>query len=1044
MIKSNFLKKVNEWKRTAYLCVVLLSFCSTMALAQSTAITGTVTDESGEALIGVSVFVKGTPSIGASTNVNGAFSLSQVPPQSTLVFTYLGYITQEIAVNNRTVINVQLREDVQLLDEVVVVGYGTLQRRDVTGSVGQVQSSAIEGLAAPRIDQALIGQLAGVQVISTTGQPGEGLNIRIRGVGSISAGGSPLYVVDGYPEANISMINPNDIETIDILKDASATAIYGSRGANGVVLITTKRGKTGQARITFDAYYGWQQALRFPEYLTMMEQAQYYYYGIINENLDAGRDVSGHPSTWPANYSQMPRTIMDVLDGKITQSHNAYDYVYRTAPQQNYSISAQGGNDNIKYSVSGSYFSQEGIVIETNFNRYTVRANLDAQLNRRVSMRFSMNSSYSTRKTLQGSGGAAGAEGIVGAADTWMPWLPLFNEDGSYFNAFGTTDASNNVTNPVAQANEIMRRGTEYRTGGNLATTIVITDNLNLESRVGATNNSSRSYYFIPDIPIISGGITPEGGDSRSMALNWITETMLHYNKSFGKHNIIGLAGYTTQKNSSSSLNLSSRNYPNNFVHTLNVVGNRFHEGGSNESEWSLISYLARANYNYDSKYYLTASIRADGSSRFGRDRKYGYFPSASVMWRASEEDFIKDIDPISDLRLRVSYGASGNNNIGNYAHLATVTNPFHVIGGVGMAPSNLENTLLTWEKQNSFNFGLETGFFRNRINLGVEHFITKNHQLLLDVAVPQITGFNTSLQNIGEVENRGWEFTLRTHNVRGRVNWHTNFNLSTFRNKVLKLGPEGAPLLNPSSNPTHITQIGQPMGMFYGYITDGVFKNQAELDAGPIWGGSGASQSRVGDIRFKDISGPDGVPDGKITPEYDKTIIGSPYPDFYFGITNSVSYRNLLLSVAITGSYGNEVMYQEDYKLYTRARYKQYASVRDYWRSESEPGNGTEPRPNNNPKGGLRERSDRFLDDGSFLRVNNINLNYTVPARLVQHLHISNLRLYLTATNPFLFTKYKDMNPEVSNLSDPLRPGIANYNYPTAKSFILGINVTF
>ena len=624
-----------------------------------------------------------------------------------------------------------------------------------------------------------------------------------------------------------------------------------------------------------------------------------------------------------------------------------------------------------------------------------------------------------------------------------MYWYPLFEEDGSYFNVFGRGLATNNVTNPVAQANEIMRRSEDFRTLGSLATDIIILDGLRLNIMLGATNNSSRGWFFIPDMPGIREGITPEGGDNRTLSLNWLTETMLHYDRSFGNHNFAALAGYTTQKHNNSSNALTSRRFPNNMVHTLNVVGNNIHSGTSSESAWSLISYLARINYNYNLRYYITASIRADGSSRFGRENKFGFFPSVALMWRISEESFLRDVNAISNLNIRATYGATGNNDIGNFAHLATVTYPFHVIGGTGMAPSNLENTFLTWEKQNQFNFGIDASFFRNRINLTAEHFISRSHQLLLSVDVPQITGFSTALQNIGEVENRGWEFSLRTHNIRGVVNWHTNFNISTYRNKVLQLGPENAPIISGGTRPSHITQVGQPMGMFYGHKVDGIFLNQEELDRGPIWG-TGAARSRVGDIRFVDISGPDGEPDGVIDGTHDRTIIGSPYPKFYLGMTNSVSYMNFTLSVSITSSYGNKVMHFDDYKLYTRARYKQYSVVRHHWRSEADPGNGREPRPNNQPTGGVRERSCRYLDDGSYLLVNNINLSYTFPSRITENLRVSDLRLYVTATNPFIFTNFKDMNPEVSHSTNSLTPGIMNYNYPTAKSLLFGINVTF
>jgi len=1032
---------------------------SPVELLQGISVSGKVTDETGLGMPGVTVQVKGTMS-GTATNIDGSYNINVAGKDAILIFSFIGYTTREIEVGDQTMINVQLSEDTQEIEEVVVVGYGTMQKRDVTGSVVQVQASTLQNIPAARIDQALTGPMAGVQVISATGQPGEAPIFRIRGVGSISAGIGPLYVVDGFPEANIQMLNPNDIESIDVLKDASATAIYGSRGANGVVLITTKRGQEGKSTINFDAYFGWQQVLRKPEFLTMQEQAQYYYDGVVNQNLDSPtyNMSNANPYFWSPN--PVPLTVLRVLNhpdrdknfpvgqtlpnlSHITESHDAYDYIFQNAPQQNYSISARGGTNNLRYSVSGSYMSQEGVIIMSDFQRYTIRANVDAQVNNRVSMKFNISSSYSTSLNIRAYGGTGDAEGILGAATTWQYWYPLYNEDGGYYSGYGQ-DATNNCWNPLAQANEIKRKNEQYRTLGNLVTNIKITNDLNLNVMLGATSSNSHSYYFIPRLPVFDVG-TAEGNDSRSNSLNWLSETTLTYFKKINAHSINAMAGYTTQKNASNDNSVRSRAYPNNMVYTLNAVSNNVDQGSSEESQWSIISYLARINYNYNLKYYLTASIRSDGSSRFGREKKYGFFPSAALSWRISEENFMKGVNQISDLKLRVTYGATGNNNIGNYAHLATVSYPSYVLNGAsvgGLAPNNIENALLTWEKQNSINFGLDAAFFRNRISMTAEYYISRNHQLLLNVNVPQITGFNTSLQNIGEVENKGWEFTLNTHNVSGKggaLDWKTNFNVSTFRNKVLKLGPEGAPLISGM----HITRIGDPMGMFWGYKTDGHFKNQAELAAGPLYGSGTADESRVGDIRFKDIGGgPNGAPDGKITTD-DRTIIGNPYPKFYYGMTNTISYQNFMLSVSISGSYKNDVLYNGDMQLYTRARYRQYSVVRNHWKSESEP--GTDPRPNNLPKGGLRERSDRFMDDGTFFKVNNINLSYSFPGKITQNLRVSSLRLYVTSNNPFLFTKFKDFNPEVyNNRTDPRYPGVSDWNYPVARSFIIGFNVTF
>ena len=999
-------------------------------------VTGVVRDASGP-VIGANVIVKGTTN-GDVTNIDGRFTISNVPANAVLQVSFIGYIPQEVPVGNQSSFEITIREDIATLDEVVVVGYGTMQKKDLTGSVSQVQSESIAKVSVARIDQALTGMLAGVQVISSTGKPGAAPIVRVRGVGSISAGTSPLYVVDGFPEADIQMINPGDIESIDILKDASATAIYGSRGSNGVILITTKRGTEGRAVINLDVSYGLQRILKIPEYLTMHEQADYYYQGLVNQNLDDRADISGDPLSW--RYP-VPITVKNVLDGKITEITDAFDYVFRDAPQQNYTLSARGGTGNIKYSVTGSFLSQEGIVIVNNYNRYSVRTNIDAKLNERATLKVNLTNTYSTLRDVSDSGGQGGGEGVIGAAVTWMYWYPLYKENGDYLPAYGQ-DAMNEVWNPLTQAYEIKRHEERYRTIGNMEFDYKIMKDLRFNLMLGANTQNRRYYYFIPNLPALNSQAA-EGRDERSFSLNWITESTLHYQKIFNNvHNVNAMIGYTTQQNNSNSNYVRSRSFPNNLVHTLNAASNNVDQGGSDESQWSLISYLARVNYHYNSKYYITASIRSDGSSRFGRNNKYGYFPSAALSWRLSEEDFIKNIDPISNLKLRASYGASGNNSIGNYAHLATVTYPSYVLGGGsrgGLAPNNIENTYLTWEKQSSINFGIDVGLFNNRIDLTAEYFITNNRDLLLNVDVPRIMGFTTSLQNIGEVENKGWEFTLNTHNVKGVFDWKTNFNISAFRNKVLKLGPEGAPLISTN----HITKIGEPMGMFYGYQQDGIFKNQADLDAGPIWAPGSNDRSRVGDIRFKDISGPNGVPDG-IIDTHDRTIIGNPYPNFYYGMTNTFTWKNFMLSISFAGQYGNQVFNTSDTNLYTRARYKQYAIVKTYWKSESDPGNGIQPRPNNAPKGGLREKSTRYIDTGSYMKVNNINFSYTIPSRIARTLTLSNVRVYLTASNPFLFTKFRDFNPEVYSSTDPRYPGQMNFNYPLAKSYIFGLNVTF
>ena len=774
--------------------------------------------------------------------------------------------------------------------------------------------------------------------------------------------------------------------------------------------------------------------MKTPKFLSVTDQAKYYYEGVKNQNLDAGKDVSGDPLTWG-----VPKTIMDVLEGRNTTNTDAYDAIFQTAPQQNYNLSARGGNESVKYAISGEYLNQDGIVISTNFKRYSLRTNLDAQVSKNLLVKLNFNTVYTTNNFQITSGGSGGDDGIIGAASTWQHWYPLYNKDGSYFSGFGT-DASNNVRNPIAIAKEEKNGIQGSRSLGNLSTEYQISDALKFNVMLGATVSNSHTLNFIPNIPVFN--TVADGTDARSDYLNWLTETTLNYKKNFNKHNVAALFGYTTQRQSSKENSLESRSFPNNLVYTLNAASNIIYQGSSSESEWAMVSYLSRINYSYDNKYYVTASIRADGSSRFGTDKKYGVFPSAALAWRISEEGFLKDVNSINDIKIRASYGATGNNNIGNYAQYATASYESYTFGGGaigGYAPSQFANSALTWEKQESINTGIDATFFKNRISFNIDYFQTKNYSLLLNVNVPLITGFGTALQNIGEIHNKGWEFVLNTKNLVGKLKWSTSLNVATYHNKVTKLGPEGAPIINSFN----ITQIGQPIGMFYGYVADGVFMNEAELDAGPIYSPGLSDHSRVGDIRFVDISGPDGKPDGIIN-SYDRTIIGSPYPDFYYGMTNNFSYKNIDLSFTLQGSHGNKIFEASDAFLYTRARYKQLDIVKNYWESEAQPGDGVSPRPNNNPTGGLRQKSTRFLDNGAFFRINNINLSYSFTEKIANKLSLSSLRAYITATNPLLITKYNFFNPEVSDNSNALTPGVSNYNYPVAKRLIVGLSVSF
>ena len=1009
----------------------------TVPLQQQT-IRGTVTDPDGIPLSGASVVVKGSPNSSTATDNDGNFTLTAAN-DAVLLVTYIGFLPKELAVAGQTILTISLEEDASELEEVVVVGYGTVSRKDLTGSVASVASADFRDLGVSRVDQALVGKVPGVQVMPISGAPGASPQIRVRGVGSISAGSQPLYVVDGFPTDNIQTLNPSDIESMDILKDASATAIYGSRGANGVIIVNTKRGKHGRTTIGFDALYGLQQISKSPDFMNVQQQAQYYYDGIRNRNLDNNADVSGNPDTW--NFP-VPQTVLDVLNGTNTTNVDPMDYILQTAPQRQFQLSANGGTEQVRYAISGEYLDQDGIVINSNFKRYSFRSNLDAKLNERLNVQLNLNGAFTDENRVTESGWGGGAnQSIISQATSAQYYYPVLNPDGSYF-VYRDLDASTNLFNPLALANELMNKAMMGKFLGNVNATYSFTDDLNIKVMAGATYSNLKNTLFEPQLPVFLNS-PPNGQDNTAQSLNWITETTINYNKTFGDHELTGLVGFSSQKERIQDNFLESNNFPNNLVPYLSAVSGILNDGGAGISDWSLVSYLARVNYNYLGKYLLTASVRTDGSSRFGANSKYGFFPSAAFAWRISQEGFLQDVDAINDWKFRVSFGQTGNNNIGNYEHYANVLYYRYNFGGGavgGYAPARLANPNLTWEKQRSINVGMDASLFNNRISLTADYFNSRNTDLLLNVNVPAITGFNTSLMNIGEVKNSGVELVLSTRNIEREFTWSTTANFSTYRNEVLRLGPTGDPIISAR----HITQVGQPIGMFYGLITDGVFRNQAELDAGPIYNPGAPDRSRVGDQRFVDISGPDGVPDGVIN-SYDYTIIGSPYPDFFYGMTNNFGYKDFSLSVNLQGVYGNQITSTaNDIRLTTRSRSKTLDTQLDYWKSDQDPGDGHTPRPNDAPTGGVRTVSTRYLDSGSYLRINNITLAYQLPAIVTDKWRMGSLRVYFSANNPFIFTNNTSFNPDVSTGTDALTPGIDYNNYPLPKSFILGLNARF
>ncbi|GAB2787295.1 TonB-dependent receptor [Rhabdobacter roseus] len=1008
---------------------------------------GKVISADNEPLPGVSVVIKGTTR-GTTTDAEGTYQLSVPDQNTTLVFSFVGYISQEVAVGNRTQLNVTLAADVKALNEVVVVGYGTQKRADITGSVSSVSAKDIQSIPTPSLDGALAGKMPGVHVSQTTGTPGGGLTVRVRGTGSIGAGNEPLYVIDGFPvTANynqnnnpLNSINPNDIESIEVLKDASATAIYGSRGSNGVVIITTKSGKSGKMKVDIDTYAGVQNVTKYMDLMNAREFAQY----IIDSRNNAWVDIGGNPSA-PNSQRSAIYQILPALQNPeaLGEGTNWQKEIFRTAPMQNLQATVSGGTDNVKYLVSGNYFRQDGVVINSDFERYALRINLEANASRRFKVGVNLTPAYTvSNPTLSEGHWSSGA--VVLSALTLAPHLPVYDENGKYTTGRALGNGFSSISNPVKQARERTDRITDLRLLGTVYGEYKILDNLTYKLLVGTDLLASNRKTYRPSTLGTDGNpppTIPVGGYTTDDSYNWLVEHTLNYSFSRDNHQLDALGGFTAQRAYSHSSSISSTNFPNDLVETLNA--GLVTSASTSASEWSLLSYLARVNYSYMSKYLLTGTIRRDGSSRFGTNNKWGVFPSVSAGWRISEEAFLKSFTPISELKLRASYGFTGNNFIGNYDHVGLLTTRNYVFGGSGgavvngIAPNSISNPDLSWERNRQLDIGLELGLFQNRVFLVADFYNKITSDLLLNVPTPSITGYTSARQNIGKVQNQGWELGLTTRNLNRELKWTTDFNISINRNKVLALGPSGEPIFgNYELSNSHITEIGKPLGNFYGYEVIGIFQTQEEIDNNPSF-----ADSRPGHFRFRDVNG-----DGVLS-ILDRTILGNPLPNFIFGLTNTLSYKGFDLNVLIQGVQGGEIMHLG------RRFYANYAGTanglrHNAWKSPQEPGDGKTPRVNRDlsrysSSNASANISSDHIEDGSFVRVRNISLGYNLPTGLVNKISLTNARVYLNMVNPITWTKYSGYNPEVSVAgANPLTPGVDYGGYPIARTITLGLNI--
>jgi len=1016
-------------------------------------VSGTVVDRNGYPVIGANVVVKGT-TVGIVTDASGKFTLN-IPPNSTVQISYIGYIKQEIVVTNQTKLDIVLEEDSKALEEIVVVGYGTVRKSDLTGAVSSITTEQLKERSNVNVMSSLAGQVAGVQIQQTQGAPGFAPTIKIRGTSTINAGVSPLYVIDGVPiddytpttiiaSANIpvntmnplSGINPQDVESIEILKDASSAAIYGSRGANGVILITTKSGKEGKPKIDFSYEKGLQQVARKVEMMNSQEFIQFWVDAHNNEWIKYGGKASDPQDIRPFNL-RIPEEFLNNPNSFATTDWQ--DVAFQDAYSDNVMLSLSGGTAKSNYLLSGNFVSQDGVVDRTTYQRFTVRSNVNYQVTDNV--KAGANVSFANVKDR--IYGTAGKSDVVSLAIQNDPIFPLFTENGTYgfrdpnseWNRFAPYEVQ--LWHPWALTREASNYGRRLNVLATGYVEVNFLKDFTFKSTLSGSYNTNRSGYYRNEGENwgYSNWRPAEGTVGTNQTDNWISENIITYNKILNDHSFNAMAGYTAQKNHYESTQQVAQGFPNDLVHTLNAGTPT--QSVSEEQEWSLISYIARLNYSYLNRYLLTATIRRDGSSRFGADNKWGYFPSASVAWKVSEEDFMKNIDWLSSLKIRASYGVTGNNQIPNYGSIGLLGSAQYVWGTTverGLYPSSISNPSLRWEKTGQFDLGVNAGLFNNRIYIEADYYYSRTTDLLLNVPVPAITGFTQQLTNIGEIQNQGFEFLITSHNMTGKLKWNTDFNISLNRNKIISTGPNNTPIYITEWDVISKYEVGQPVANFYGYIFDGVFKNQAEIDAYPHH-----ASTTPGDPIIRDVDN-----NGKID-ENDRTVIGNPQPDFTYGMTNSFEYKNFDFSILLQGSYGNEIANQE-------ARYSGrynggrnvYKAKTDYWRSESEPGNGMNFKPYKSYPGLQTQSSTFFIEDGSYLRIANIRLGYNFEGGLLSRFKLSKLRLYLNVDNLYVFSDYLGYDPENSTYSNALMSGMDFGAHPIPRTITLGINLGF
>ena len=979
-------------------------------------VAGKVSDSSGAPVPGASIVVKGTTK-GVITDPDGKFSISIPADAKVLVISFVGMKTQDISVGNKSIINVVLEDETIGLEEVVAIGYGTIKKSDLTGSVSSIKAQQLVSFPASGAVQALQGRASGVQITSNNGDPGGSVTVKIRGGTSINASSEPLYVVDGFPGAFLPQAE--DIESLEVLKDPSSTAIYGSRGANGVIMITTKKGKKGKTRIEYNT--------------SISQQSETHRFDLLNSQEFLALQQPFYPTY--------------VSDG---QNSDWQDVIFQKGSIQTHQISLSGGNETMNFYISGSYFDQKGLIINSGFNKYSITSNIDIQATSKLKVGvklFAQRANTDGVPTQEGSGGSTQA-GVIGSALRFMPDQGIYKPDGVTYSLAKLGDP---IDNPYTILQENTRESVSDRMMGNFSGEYKLFENLTINSTLGVSTRSDRTGNY-------ATSLTNSAAGKGNAAMNAIknssisSENYINYNQTFASvHKLNFMAGYTYSYERNESWGANTNSFITDAFSFWNMGGGTETPSVATSGvvDEKLISFYGRLNYGYNDKYLVTFTSRYDGSSKFSKNQKWAFFPSGSAAWNMHKESFLKNLSTISQWKWRVSYGIVGSQAINSYQTLARLSPVLSIVNGVqvnAVRPVAVANDNLKWESTASTNLGTDIGLFKNRLNLTLDFYKNITSDQLFPVNLPPYAGIATQLQNVGKLENKGLEVTLTTKNFTGDFQWNTDFNISFNRNKVLEL-PDGKDILYnnapghwPSFANARIMRVGEALGSFWGYTYDGVYQTGDTFIPG-----AGFEQVAGGE-KYRDINGKDasgiltGNPDNALNTS-DLSVIGNPNPDFIFGFNNEFKYKDFDLVVFINGSQGNDIYSYQFQELDNLGAYGYNATkaVLNRW----SPTNTNTDVPMKMTNRSLKPSS-RWIMDGSYIRIRNIMLGYTLPQNVTRKLSIQKLRLYISAQNYFTFTKYKGYDPEVNYRASNTTLGTDYASYPMAKSLTAGLNITF